>query len=50
MSIIKLTIVKNFESLVIIFGAACYSYLKHHKLKSGAEGEEEIRDSQEQLT
>ena len=28
---------------------ACYSSIKHHKLKSGAEGKEEIRDSQEQL-
>ena len=51
MSIVKLTIAKNFESLVIIFGvvAACYSSIKHHKLKSGAEGEEEIEDSQEPL-
>ena len=48
MSIIKSTIVNNFESLVIIFGA-CYSSIKHHKLKSGAEGEEEIGDSQEPL-
>ena len=44
MSIIKLTIVKNFESLDM---AACYSSIKQHKLKSGAEGEEEIGDSQE---
>ena len=30
-----LTIVKNFESFVIIFGvlAVCYSSIKHHKLK-----------------
>ena len=27
--------------------AACYSSIKHHKLKIGAEGEEEIGDSQE---
>ena len=25
----------------------CYSSIKHHKLKSGAEGEEVIGDSQE---
>ena len=49
MLIIKLTIVNNFESLVIIFFCACYSSIKHHKLKSGAEGEEEIGDSQEPL-
>ena len=47
MSIIKLTIVKNFELLVI--WPACYSSVKYHKLKSGAEGEEEIGDSQEPL-
>ena len=29
--------------------AACYSSIKHHKLKSGAEGKEEIGDSQEPL-
>ena len=29
--------------------AACYSSIKHHKLKSGAEGEEEIGDFQEPL-
>ena len=29
--------------------AAYYSSIKHHKLKSGAEGEEEIEDSQEPL-
>ena len=49
--IIKLTILKMLESLVINFGvvAAGYSSIKHHKLKSGAEGEEEIGESQEQL-
>ena len=45
MSIIKLSIVKNFKLLDM---AACYSFIKHHKLKSGA-GEEEIGDSQEPL-
>ena len=50
MSIIKLTMIKNFESLVIIFeNKACYSSIKHHKLKSGTEREEEIGDSQEPL-
>ena len=29
--------------------AAGYSSIKHHKLKSGAEGEEEIGDSKEPL-
>ena len=41
-----------FESLCIIFGvlySGSYSSMKHHKLKSGAEGEEEIGDSQETL-
>ena len=47
MSIIKLTIVKNIESLDM---ETCYSSIKHHKLKSGAEGEEEIGDCQEPLT
>ena len=51
MSIIKLTIVKNFELLVIIFCVQWQlaSSIKHHKLKSGAEEKEEIRNSQEQL-
>ena len=50
MSIIMLTIVNNFESLVIIFGdSGSYSSIKYHKLKSGAEGEEEIGDSQAPL-
>ena len=44
MSIIKLTIIKNFESFDT---AACYSSMNHHKLKSGTEGEEDIGDSQE---
>ena len=46
MSIIKLTIVKNFELLDM---AACYSSIKHHNLKSGAEEEEEIGDLKNHL-
>ena len=41
----KLSIVKNFE---LQWQLAIFP-IKHHKLKSGAEGEEEIGDSQEPL-
>ena len=47
MSIIKLTMVKNFESLVIIVGVYWQLVIKRHKLKNRAEGEEEIGYSQE---
>jgi len=33
MSIIMLTIVKNFKLFVIAAVAVCYSSIKHHKLK-----------------
>ena len=48
--IIKLTIVNNFESLeFLVYSGVCYSSIKLCKLKSGANGEVEIGDSQKPL-